>query len=186
MIIDGMDQKKTLLPHFVRTPKKLQEENFIQFHLVGCMVFNGKMCPRVYFTTPNIYNDANLTITIIHHVLTHWSGKLPQVLYLQLDNTSRENKNQIVFGYLSMLVEMRTFQKVKVGFLIVGKTHDHIDQMFSHFSITLKRKNVGILPSLIECIKRAYIPEPIFHILKEIVDMRRFIQGSHHEEKYIE
>ena len=70
MIIDGMDQKKTLLPHFIRTPKKLQEENFIQFHLVGCMVFNGTMCPRVYFIAPNIHNDANLTITIIHHVLT--------------------------------------------------------------------------------------------------------------------
>jgi hypothetical protein len=71
LIIDGMDQKKTLLPHFVCTPKNLQEENFIQFHLVGCMVFNGKICPRFYFTTPNIHNDANPTITIIHHVLTH-------------------------------------------------------------------------------------------------------------------
>jgi hypothetical protein len=71
MIIDVMDWKKTLLPHFVRTPKNLQEENFIQFHLVGCMVFNGKMFPRVYFIAPNIHNDANLTITIIHHVLTH-------------------------------------------------------------------------------------------------------------------
>ena len=97
------------------------------------MVFNGKMCPRVYFTTPNIHNDANLTITIIHHVLTHRSGILPQVLYLQLDNTSRENKNQIVFGYLSMLVEMEIFQKVKVGFLLVGHTYDHIDQMFNQF-----------------------------------------------------
>ena len=29
LIIDGMYQKKTLLPHFVRTPKNLQEENFI-------------------------------------------------------------------------------------------------------------------------------------------------------------
>ena len=27
MIIDGMDQKKTLLPHFFHTPKNLQEEN---------------------------------------------------------------------------------------------------------------------------------------------------------------
>jgi len=26
LIIDGMDQKKTLLPHFVYKPKKLQEE----------------------------------------------------------------------------------------------------------------------------------------------------------------
>jgi hypothetical protein len=185
MIIYGMDQKKTILPHFVRTSKKLQEETFIQFHLVGCMVFNGKMCPMVYFITPNIHNDENMTITIIHHVLTHWSENLPQVLYLQLDNTSRENKNQFVFGYISMLVELRIFQKVKVGFLLVGHTHDHIDQMFRHFSVTLKRKNVGILPSLIECIKKAYIPKSIFHILEEIVDMRRFIQGSHREEKCI-
>ena len=99
-----MDQKKTLLPHFVHTPKNLQEENFIQFHLVGCMVFNGKMLPRVYFTDPNIHNDANLTITIIHDVISHWSGNLPEVLYLQLDNTCRENKNQIVF--IHNIIEM--------------------------------------------------------------------------------
>ena len=155
LIIDGMDQKKTLLPHFVRTPKNLQEENFIQFHLVGCMVFNGKMLPRVYFTAPNIHNDANLTITIIHDVISHWSGNLLEVLYLQLDNTCRENKNQIVFGYLNMLVELRIFQKVKVGFLLVGHTHDHIDQMFSRFSVTLRRKEAGSFPSLIECINKS-------------------------------
>jgi hypothetical protein len=130
------------------------------------MVFNGKMCPRVYFIAPNIHNDENMTMIIIHHVLTHWSRNLPQVLYLQL-----ENNNQIVFGYLSMLVEMRIFQKVKVGFLLVGNTHDHIDQMFNHFLVTLKRENVGILPSLIECIKKAYIPELVFHILEEMIDM---------------
>jgi hypothetical protein len=75
---------------------------------------------------------------------------------------------------------------VKVGFLLLGHTHDHIDQIFSHFSVTLKRENVGILPSLIECIKEAYIPDHVFHILEEIVDMQRFIQGSHCEEKCIE
>ena len=126
------------------------------------MVFNGKMCPRVYFKDPNIHNDENLTITIIHHVPTHLSRNLPQALYLQLDNTSCENKNQIVFGYLSLLVEIGIFQKVKVGFLLVGNTHDHIDQMFIRFSVALKRENVGSLPLLIECIKKSYIPEPIF------------------------
>jgi hypothetical protein len=150
------------------------------------MVFNGKICPRVYFTTPNIHNDANMTITIIHHALTDWFGNLPQVLYLQLDNTSLENKNQIVFGYLSMLVKLGIFQNVKVVFLLVGHTHDHIDQMLSHFSVTLKMKNVGILPSLIETIKKTYYLEPIFHTLEETVDMQRFIQGLHGEEKCIE
>ena len=150
------------------------------------MVFNEKMFPRVFFTTPNIHNDANLTITIIHDVVTHWSGILPEVLYLQLDNTSRENKNQVLFGYLNMLVELGIFKKIKVGFLLVGHTHDHIDQMFSRFSVTLRRKGVGSLPSLIECIKKSYIPEPVFHVLEETIDMRRFIFGSHGEEKCIE
>ena len=104
------------------------------------------MYPSVYFTAPNIHNDANITITIIHHVISHWSDNLPRVLYMQLDNTRCENKSQVVFGYLSMLVELRIFQKVKVGFFFVGHTHDHIDQMFSRFSVTLKMKNVGSLP----------------------------------------
>ena len=54
------------------------------------------------------------------------------------------------------------------------------------FLVTLKRENVGSLPSLIGCIKKAYIPEHVFHILEETVDMQRFIQGSHREEKCIE
>ena len=100
LIIDVMDQKKTLLPHFFRTPKNLKEENFIQFHLVGYMVFNGKMSPRFYFTSPNIHNDGNLTITIIHDVLSHWGGNLPEILYLQSNNICCENKNQFFFGYI--------------------------------------------------------------------------------------
>ena len=119
------------------------------------------MPPRVYFTAPNIHNDANFTITIIHHVITHWSGNLPQVLYLHLDNTSRENKNQIVFGYLNMLVELGIFHKVKVGFLLVGHTHDRIDQIFTRFVVTLGRNNVGSLPSLTEVIRNAYSPERV-------------------------
>ena len=84
-----------------------------------------------------------------------------------------------------MLLELRIFHKVKVGFLLVGRVHDYIDQMFSHFLVTLRRKNVGSLPPLIECINKSYIPEHIFHVLEETIDMRRFILGSHGEEKFI-
>lgn len=61
-----------------------------------------------------------------------------------------------------MLVELRIFHKVKFGFLLLGNTHDHIDHIFSCFSVTLKRKNVGSFPSLIEWIKKTYMLEPIF------------------------
>ena len=58
--------------------------------------------------------------------------------------------------------------------------------MFSCFLVTLRRKEVGSLPSLIECIKKSYMPEPTFDVLEETVDMRRFILGSYGEGKCIE
>ena len=149
------------------------------------MLFNGHMFPRVYFTTPNIQNDLNLTITIIHHMITHWHGNLTQFLYLWLNNTQYENKNQIVFGYLSMLVELINFQNVKLGFLLIVHMHAHIDQMFICFVVELKRKNTGSLLSLISIIKKSYFLEPIFHALENIVDMCRFINRLHDEEKCI-
>lgn len=79
------------------------------------MAFNGKMSQRVYFTAPNIHNDANMDITTIHDVLSHWSSNIPKVLCLQLDNTCRENKKNY-FGYLNMLVELRFFSKAKDWF----------------------------------------------------------------------
>jgi hypothetical protein len=40
LCIDGMDQKKTELPHFLRCPKTLDEKYFIPIHVVGCLIFN--------------------------------------------------------------------------------------------------------------------------------------------------
>ena len=91
-----------------------------------------------------------------------------------------------MFGYLNMLVEFRIFQKVKVGILLVGHKHDHIDQMFIYFAMTLGRKNVGSMPSLTEIIRKTYRPNPVALTLEEIVDMQRFIMGSHGEERCIE
>ena len=76
-----------------------------------------------------------------------------------------------MFGYLNMVAELGIFQKVKVGFLLVGDTHDHIDQMFSHFAVTLGRKNAGRLPSLIGIIRNTYSPDHVVLTLEETIDM---------------
>ena len=79
---------------------------------------------------------------------------------MQLDNTARENKNSIVFGYLSMLVDRGIFKKTNVQFLLVGHTNDHIDQMFSRFSKKLARSDAFTLPMLLKLITKAYTPKP--------------------------
>ena len=60
-------------------------------------------------------------------------GKLPSanpILYLQLDNCS-ENKNKVLFGFISDLVSKEVFAEAHIGFLMVGHTHEDIDQFFS-------------------------------------------------------
>ncbi|KAL3688455.1 hypothetical protein R1sor_014764 [Riccia sorocarpa] len=116
--IDGMDQKKTALPHFARQPKSVDGAALVGVHLVGAMIFHGKLQTRAFLTYNNLKSDSNLTITVLQKVLLAWEGTLPPILYLQLDNTVRENKNIFLFAYLSMLLEKKVFTKIKLGFLL--------------------------------------------------------------------
>ncbi len=177
VVIDGMDQKKTRLPHWPRTPKSVDESCLLQMHVVGCLVFHGELHSRVFLNYPNLHNDGNLTITILQRVFNEWEGRpvrLPPVLYLQLDNTCRENKNNLLMAYLHMLVKNKVFKKIKIGFLLVGHTHDQIDQMFSRFSKRLGRHKAFTFEELSVIICEAYKPEPLVTLLTETFDFRRY------------
>ena len=50
-------------------------------------------------------------------------NRVGKVLYLQLDNTSGDNKNRYVMAFLAFLVQIRIFEKVKVSFMEVGWPH---------------------------------------------------------------
>ena len=91
---------------------------------------------------------------------------------MQLDNRARGNKNSNVFGYLSMLVDEGLFKNIKVNFLLVGHTHDHIDQMFSRFSKKLARCDAFTLPMLSRLITEAYTPKPDVQHLDEVYDFK--------------
>ena len=56
-------------------------------------------------------HDANLMINVLVDVLLKRDA-LPPVLYLQLDNTARENKNQYVMAFLAYLVQAGIFSEV--------------------------------------------------------------------------
>lgn len=47
-------------------------------------------------------------------------GQLPPILTVQVDNTTRENKNSTMFTFFSWLVETGMFEQVYLGFLPVG------------------------------------------------------------------
>ena len=179
LCIDGMDQKKTELPHFTNVPKNMDAKYFIAVHVVGCLVFNHRLRAKVYLNYPNVHNDSNLTIHVIQDVLNEWEGDLPPVLYLQLDNTSRENKNKFLMAYLHMLVERGVFKKIKVGFLMVGHTHDQIDQMFSRFSVKLNKRRAYRLETLEEILMDSYRPKPEIKFVLKVGDFRKYVSDRY-------
>ena len=78
-----------------------------------------------------------------------------------------------------MLVEKGIFRKIKVNFLLVGHTHDHVDQMFGRFSKKLARCNALMIPTLSKLINEAYTSKPEVHHLNEFYDFKHiYMDGN--------
>ena len=128
IIIDGMDQSKTNIPLFSRRTST----RVISQRLIGVKVHgHGNW---VYLVDENVKGGANLMVEVLRLTLLDLEtlGKLPHVnptLYLQLDNCS-ENKNKVLFGFISHLVSKGVFAEAYIGFLMVGHTHEDIVQFF--------------------------------------------------------
>ena len=102
---------------------------------------------------------------------------LPGKLYLQLDNSAKDNKNQFVMAFLSMLTYRRMFKEIQVGFLLVGHTYEDIDAYFSHLSKTLKSQNTYIVADLMMSFMKSqdlsFIPE----FVQEVADFKSYVKG---------
>lgn len=107
---------------------------------------------------------------------------LPKKLYLQLDNSAKDNKNRFLLAFCSLLTARRIFKEVTVGFLIVGHTHEDIDAHFSHLSKLIKRKNTYCLADLMKAFMDsqktvAFIPE----VVQEVADFKSYVADFHHD-----
>jgi hypothetical protein len=68
-------------------------------------------------------HDSNLTCNFLLNILLHLE-QIPRVLFLQLDNCWRENKNRFVFGFIALLVKLDVFREANIFFLMKGHTHE--------------------------------------------------------------
>ena len=145
VIIDGADQSAFGSPHHYLHSKDDDGHWKIGTHLMGALV-HGRTCHGFTFL-PNIKHGSNITIETLHRVLQHefeLNEKKPfkqRVLYLQLDNTTKQCKSQFVLAYLALLVAWGVFAEVVLSFLPVGHTHEDIDQMFSRIASWLRKNN---------------------------------------------
>ncbi len=67
-----------------------------------------------------------------------------------MDDCVKDNKNRHLLGFLSLLTARDVFEEVKLGFLVVGHTHEDIDGCFGYLSKKLKEENNYILTNLMK------------------------------------
>lgn len=78
----------------------------------------------------NVKQGTNVTIEVMYQALLDMESHneaIPDVLFLQMDNTAKQCKNQYMWGFLGYLAMRKIFRKVVVSFLPVGHTHEDID-----------------------------------------------------------
>ena len=116
-----------------------------------------------YFYVPLWKKNPNLIITILFlqivSALTFLRDKHPPVLWIQLDNAAKENKNKWVLAFLTWLVHCGWFFEIVVSFLPPGHTHVDVDQMFSTFAIWLLTHTVLFVTGLVRALHSAYSKE---------------------------
>ena len=105
MIIDGKDQHTMLLPKSSINSKGLSNTWKIPTHVTGVIV-HGRGAHTLYIDMNEVSQGSNLTINMILQVLKKYAEDVPPILYLQLDNCGRENKNKYVIGFCCLLVEL--------------------------------------------------------------------------------
>jgi hypothetical protein len=75
---------------------------------------------------------------------------LPEIFLLQIYNYVKDNKNRYLLAFLSLLMTREVFEEVKLGFLVVGHTHEDTDGCFGYLSKKLKKQNNYTLANLMK------------------------------------
>ena len=87
----------------------------------------------------------------------HLLGRLPDTLYLQMDNCWRENKNSALANWCALLCERGLFKGgVFLSFLPKGHTHNECDQIASRLSVAVRRKTILTRAELYVMMKKCF------------------------------
>ena len=171
LIIDGADQSGYGLPHFSVTTKATVGHS-LKVKLIGVLEHGTRKRLSLYTMTSEHETGANHIIEALHRTLATKaaSSKLQGVLYLQVDNCTRENKNTFLFCYLECLVAWGVFQEIFVSFLPVGHTYADIDQAFSCTSRRLHSNDAATIEDLHKELRSSFTPEPFVVRMLHVVN----------------
>jgi hypothetical protein len=175
LILDGQTKWRTCGPTMSRQLGSGFHPDFEAFgqQLYGCLVharanddahkggFFG------YMVDDSVKGGGNVTCEIIYNTLLKLQEHRkvwPPLCDIRLDNTTKDNKNKCVFGFMGWLVLTDVFKILRVRYLSVGHTHEDIDALF------------GVL---MQHLYRGRCFETIEILMKEIYDSFFLTESKH-------
>jgi hypothetical protein len=134
--MDEIDKDKSGIPIVNSKTGDQQKLPSWGIHATGVIVHGPKGFTKVYTWYDEFPHEANVTMECLLRTLEDFqdrNGFLPPKLYVQFDN-AKNNKCNAMLRLLALMVELGLFQKIKLCFLLVGHTHNDVNQFFSLFT----------------------------------------------------
>ena len=185
VLCDAATCRNFLLPKFkFRTPKAFGTRPFWGYKLMAAYAHGFGFFPYLIHNSQEM--GANLLWTVAWLTLCKMrkkQGCYADVLFLVLDNTTSENKNQVMLAMAAWLVASGRFKQVRVFFLHVGHAHVIIDQIFGVITVGLRRQELLLPEDLIANIEATlaknpkYMAEPVEE-LHQLWDFTRWVKSQ--------
>ena len=170
MLIDKMDQQKSILPAMAaqnKTPFFANGERLV-VGLIGSAWAGVKHTDHLIRTVyQNLTQGACMqSSTILRnlHATATLEGRLPEEFVINADNTPKETKNQVTIWFLIWLLccmEGTTLWSTLVVFLIVGHTHNRLDRFFGRVATAIAGRDYFTMGEFRDIVDRAL---PGFHV----------------------
>ena len=179
IIIDSMDKAKFAWPQY---PWERVNKDMDSFHrprlVLTAAIAHGFGTFIFIADDQSVSHGSNAFCDVLLKVIEAvWeqcrrSGvKFPEHLVVQSDNTVAQAKNQYVTLFLAYLVSRYKFRTTNLFFLVVGHTHEDIDQLF------------GVILSLVLRRTKFQTARHLMQLLREMLQARVQAKG---EELHVE
>jgi len=183
------------LPQYHPMPKEWANINLVQASFVGFINHGLNKKELVFFKESDYIADADFYVSLLFNhlkesLLSIQPQNRPTTLYLQVDNSAAEGKNQYLLQFAALLVHHEWFEEVYIHYLQPGHTHEDIDRLFQLFHTHFQWKVIETMDEAITFAQSIYHKDVYIHELKwPILSWKKWFLAfctsmSGHKDKY--
>ncbi|KAL3700372.1 hypothetical protein R1sor_018394 [Riccia sorocarpa] len=101
---------------------------------------------------------------------------LPPNLYIQLDNSAKDNKNWAMMAFCSELVARGCCKMITMSFLVVGHTHEDVDAFFSKVNAAQGGKDIESLPHFLAVVYHTQSSKAYPRVIQKMADYKEHVK----------